>query len=143
MMMMTAINRKRPTGVWVISIFYLVSAAFSAFSYYIVYSGKVVVSDAQAAYFAGLTGWDHLISAMQGILSVSGAVALFAMKRPAPYLFSANMVLGAGVTVWQIVTKGWMDAIGVSGAIGALMGWTILIAVCIYAWRLLKKGWLT
>jgi hypothetical protein len=142
-MTVTVVNRKRPTGVWVMFIFYTVAAAFSAFSYYIVYSGKVVLSDAQATYFAGLTVWDHMISTMQGVLSVSGAVALFAMKKPAPYLFTANAVLGAAVTVWQMVSKGWMEAIGTSGVVGALMGWGLLIAVCLYSWHLLKKGQLT
>ena len=142
-MMVTASNRKRPIGVWVIFIFYTVATAFTAFSYYLVYGGKVALSDAQAAYFAGLTVWDHLISAMQAILSLSGAVVLFAMKRPAPYLFTANAVLGVAVTMWQIVSKGWIEAIGTSGVVGAIMGWGILIAVCLYAWHLLKKGQLT
>lgn len=140
---MTVTDRRRPTWVWVISIFYAVSVAFSAFSYYVVYSGKFVLTDAQTAYFAGLSVSDHLISAMQGLLGMSGAVALFAMKKPAPYLFTANAVFGAGVTVWHIVSKGWMQAIGASGAVGALMGWGTLIAVCLYAWRLLRTGELT
>ena len=53
-----------------------------------------------------------MISTMHAVVSVLGAVASWWVEKLAPYLLTANAVLGSAVTVWQIVTNaGWMRSV--------------------------------
>jgi len=137
-----AATRRRPKAVWVISIFYFISAIWTTLSFYLVYAGAVHVNDAQAAYFSHLSAVDYVIALATTLLSLAGAVALFLLRRPAPFLFIAAMAVGFIITVWHVATKGWLNAIGGAGLIGTVIGWTIGLWICTYSWQLLKEGML-
>jgi hypothetical protein len=55
-------KRKRPVGVWVVTIFVVLSTLFTAFSFYAVFSGKISIPPAQQAYLATLTPLDHVVT---------------------------------------------------------------------------------
>jgi hypothetical protein len=133
-------SRKRPKAVWVISIFFLVSAVWTPLSFYLIYSGAVPVNDAQAAYLSHLSTIDYVIALATAAVNLAGAITLFLLRRPAPFLFIAAMAMGFIVTGWHVATKGWINAIGGAGLLGAVIGWAIGLWVCTYSWRLLKEG---
>ena len=133
-------ERKRPVLVWVISIFYVVSAAFTALSFYLVYSGSIPLQPQQAQYFDALTTFDWFSTLLIGVINFSAALLLFLMRKQAAYLFPSGFALGLAVTIWHTLTKGWLAALGDAGLVGAMIGWGISIAVCVYCWRLLQRG---
>lgn len=129
----------RPRWVWAIFIFYMFSAVATFFSFYAVYSGAIPLPEEQKRYLADLTAFDHILSF--GILGINlvAAVQLFRLRRISVYLFAAALSLGVLMTTWKISTKGWLAATGGSGS-SVLFGWAIAVAICLYAWRLARKG---
>ena len=71
---------------------------------------------------------------------MTAAVALFLLRRIALGLFLSALGLSFFLAAWHAATKGWVEAMGGPGLIGALSAYVLKIAVCIYTWRLSKKG---
>jgi hypothetical protein len=133
-------SRKRPVWVWVISIFFFISAGWTLLSFYLIWSGVIPLAPAQKAYFDQLTLFDYGQSIVVGLLNMTGAVALFLLRRIALAFFLSGLGLGIISVVWHAATKGWIAAIGGPGLVGVLLGYVIVIAVCAYVWRLSKTG---
>ena len=108
-------------------------------SFYLILSGAIPLEPAQKAYFDRLTPIDDMLTVATGLLNLAGAVMLFLLRRIALYLFLSAIGLTAVSTLWQAAAKGWVEALGGAGLVGALIGFS-LVVVCIYAWRLSKKG---
>ena len=92
------------------------------------------------AYLESLSSFDVGITVLIGLLNVSAAVALFALNRMALNLFVAAFVASLLVAVWHVVTKGWLEALGGPGFIGTVIGYSVSLAVCLYTWKLTKRG---
>jgi len=135
--------KKRPGWVWAISIFYFISAVFTLFSFYLIFSGKISIEPAQKAYFDSLTPLDHGITIILGFFNLTGAVTLFLLRRQALYFFTGSFAVNILMTVWHSLSKGWVAAIGGPGLVGVIIAWGLLIAVCLYSRRLIKAGVLT
>lgn len=135
--------RKRPVWVWIISIFFFLSAGWTLLSFYLVYSGAIPLQPEQTAYFESLTPVDHGLTILLGLTNLGGAVALLLLRRAALYLFVGAFVLDTVMTIWHTLTKGWVAAIGGAGLVGMLIGYGLIVAVCIYVWKLKKSGVLT
>ncbi len=133
-------KRKRPVWVWVISILFFLSAASTLFSYYLIASGKIPLSPTEKAYLESLTSVDITISILIGLINLIGAVNLFLLRKQAFYFFLSAFILNVAVTVWQILNKGFVEAMQASGLIGMLIGWGILVVVCVYTKKLEKSG---
>ena len=133
-------RRKRPIWVWIISIFYLISAGWTLFSFFLIFSGAIVISPAQEAYFNSLTTTDFTLTIAVGGANLVGAVTLFLLRKVAFYFFLAALGTTLMLTAWHWTTKGWAEALGGAGLTGALIGYGLSFAVCVYAWRLTKKG---
>ena len=131
---------KRPILVWVIVAFFLLSASFTLLSFYLILSGAVPLTPAQQTYFEKLTKVDYGLSIVVGVVNLTGAIALFLLRRLAFYLFSGALALSMLMAPWHMLTKDWLSAAGGPGAAGGLFGWVILLAVCLYAWKLTKVG---
>lgn len=134
---------KRPKLVWVIFIFYVLSAVLMLYSFYLVYNRSISGTEAQEQYFASQSVVEYGLTVLLLALNFAAALYLFFMRKKAPYLFSVNLLLSFLLTVWHTLTKGWLSAVGGSGLIGIIIGWGISIAVCAYSWRLLRRGVLT
>lgn len=133
-------SRKRPVWVLIISIFYLLSASWTLFSFYLILTGSITLQPAQKEYFENLTVLDYSFTILTGLANLIGAVTLFLLRRHAFYFFTGTLILNVLMTVWHAVSKGWIQAIGGPGLVGALIGMGILVAICIYSWRLTKAG---
>jgi len=134
------VSRRRPAGVWVISLFYWISAVWTVVGLVLVLSGRVPLPEAQKAYYASLSPLDYGFSLLQCVLTLAGAVMLFLLKRRAYGLLVAAFVLGLAQVAYQIVAKHWLSAIGGPGLIGALFGWGVGLAIILYARRLVARG---
>jgi hypothetical protein len=131
---------KRPIWVWVISIFFFVSAGWTLLSFALIFSGIIPLDAAQKAYFDKLTAVDYAATLIIGACNFIGAIALFLLRRIAVPLFATALALTLVMTIWQSATKGWVEAMSGPGLVGALVGYALLIVVCIYAWHLSRKG---
>jgi hypothetical protein len=131
-------QRKRPKLVWMITIFYVISAGWTLISFALIYSGVIEVTKAQEAYFKSQTFLDALITVAIGSLNVIGSISLFFLKRKAFYLFLSAFILSMLTIPYEIFFKQWLAAIGGPGLIGSIIGWVISFAIIIYARRLIK-----
>lgn len=133
-------TRGRPAWVWVIFIFYLLSAVGTSFSFYFVYSGAISLPEQQRQYLESLTVFDRAITSIMMGINVVAAIQLFRLRRISVYLFPSALVLGVLLTAWHAATKGWLAASGGSGVTSMVFGWAIAVAICLYTWRLARKG---
>jgi len=131
---------KRPKLVWAVFLFYVLSVGYTALSFFLIFSGSVPVTPEQAAYFRNLSVFDWAITALTGLLDVAGAIAILRLRKIAFYLFSSAFVLLILQTLVHTITTNFLTALGGSGAVGALIGYGILLAVCVYAWKLKGRG---
>jgi hypothetical protein len=140
MEMAAASVRKRTRWIWVISIFYLISAGWTLLSFVLIYSGSIPINPAQRAYLDSLSSFDIGITVLIGLLNLSGAAALFVLNRVAFNLFVVALAASVLVALWHAATKGWLQALGGPGFTGTMIGYGISLAVCLYAWKLTKRG---
>jgi hypothetical protein len=131
---------KRPIWVWLISLFYIVSAGWTLLSFALIWTGVIPLEAEQKAYFARLSAIDYAATIIIGASNFIGAIMLFLLRKAAVGLFLTALILTLALTIWQSATKGWVEAMGGPGLVGALIGYAILLAVCVYAWHLSRKG---
>jgi len=136
-------KKKRPGWVWAISIFFFLSAGWTLLSFYLINTGAVPLNAIQKEYFGRLAGVDYGLSVIMGLTNLIGAVALFFLRKVSFYLFATAFGANLILALWHTVTRGWVAAVGGAGFVGALIGWGLLIVVCIYSWKLLQRGVLT
>ena len=134
------IPRKRPALVWVISIFYFVSAGWTILSLALIYSGVIPLKEAQKTYFDSQTLCDHGSTLVVVVTNLAAAVLLFLLKKPAFHLFATAFFIGLMLTVYQVIVKNWLGVIGGPGLVGAIIGWGINMAIIIYSRRLISRG---
>lgn len=132
--------KKRPGWVWAISVFYFFSCTYTLFSWYMVSSGRVTLEPAMKAYLESLTAIDIGLSILIGLAGLTGAVTLFLLRRQAFYFFSVSLGFNLLQTIWHILSKGAIQALRGPGTVGMFFGLALVIAVCAYSWRLVKRG---
>jgi hypothetical protein len=128
---------RRPMGVWVISIIYVLSAGWTLLSFALVFGGSIRISPAQA-YVASLGAGDLLFSLAIAFFSFSAAVSLWLLRKIAIALFSITLFLNVIFTLVQIARSNFSQALGDTGLLGLLLSWLLLIAVIVYARGLAK-----
>ena len=139
----TDLPAKRPGWVWAISLLMFFSAAWTLLSFYLIGSGSIPLAPEQQAYFQSLSALDYATAIAGGLLNLSGATALFMLRKVALPLFGSAFVLNLLATIWNLVSKNWAEAIGTPGLVGAFIGMAMLGAICLYARNLIKRGVLT
>lgn len=134
---------KRPALVWVISVFLFLAAAWTLFSFYLVFSGVVPLDAASQAYFASIGFFDWLVTGAIFALNLSAAISLLMLRKIAVNLFIGAFAINILSTVVTAFRTNWTEALGGSGLFGVLIGWGIALAIIFYARDLAKKGILT
>jgi hypothetical protein len=137
---MQVAQHKRPKWAWAISIFYFLSAAYTLLSFYLINSGAVAAPEATKSYLDSLTATDYAFTILIGLANFIGAISLFLLRKMAYPLFLASFAASVPMSVWHIVSKNMLSAFVSGGAIGMLIGWGILLAVCLYLKKLTKLG---
>jgi hypothetical protein len=136
-------KKKRPVLVWIISIYFIFSLLFTLLSFIIIFSGIIPLQPAQKAYFENLTIFDHTYTILIMLANLIGAITLFLLRKFAFYFFTFALLLNILSTIYNILSKGWVEAIGGVGLIGSIIGLGIIVAICFYSWLLCRKGILT
>jgi len=62
--------RKRPKLVWIISIFYILSAGWTVLSFALIHSGAIPINEAQKAYFDSQNIFDNILTLAMGSLNI-------------------------------------------------------------------------
>ena len=98
------------------------------------------VPPAQKEYFDNLTALDYSFTILMVLANLTGAIALFLLRKHAFYFFTGALTLNILMSVWHTVSKGWVQAMSGPGLVGSLIGLGIAVAICIYSYRLTKSG---
>lgn len=133
------VSKNRPKLVWIISIFYILSAGWTILSFALIYSGSIPINEVQKAYFESQNIFDIILTLAMGSLNILGAILLFLLRRQAFHCFLTAFSLGILMTVYHIMFKNWLGAIGGPGLVGAVIGWIIGISIILYSNKLIKN----
>jgi hypothetical protein len=132
-------NKKRPAWVWVISIYYALWFAF----FFSIFCMAAFYSLRLRAYYNDpqvIHRWMLYATLLVYLLLVLAAVlALFLMRRQALQLFCAAVAWPLIQLVYLGETKGWASASSAVEHYG-IYQYGILVAVCLYVWKLAKTG---
>src|SRR5215831_11654516 len=134
---------RRPVLVWAVFVWYVFSAGYTLLSFALIFAGRIPLSAEASRYLSSLSPLDYTATILALLLSVGGAVALLLLRRAAPYLFSAALLLNIASVALHALTKGLVAALGAGGPIGLILGSGIAVLVCVYAWRLYARSTLT
>jgi putative exporter of polyketide antibiotics len=133
-------SRKRPTLVWVISVFYMLITGFTIISFLLVFGGAIPLTDAQKASFDSLHVFDFLLSLALASLHVVGTLFLFLLRRLAYHCFLAAFCIGLINAIFQNSFQNWLGGFAASELVGTVIAWLIGIAIIFYSKNLIKKG---
>ena len=132
---------KRPLLVWVVLGIYLFSAAA-----WFVQSGSTLIGppsgrlDAQGHAYSA---FDYFESAGFVGLKLYAAIMLFRLRRIAVKLFLATLLLNFVATGHDLVSKGLPPPGGPVILLSLIIGFGMLVLICLYAWRLERRHVLT
>lgn len=123
--------RRRPPGVWIISTYYLCMFVLSYLLLFLALSHSVPMPAEITALAENRTALEWVVLVIQSFIALSGAIALFFLRKMAYYLFGTGFVIGLGWIVWHSLT------------LMAATGMLILLAAILYTRKLSKQGTLT
>ena len=129
--------RKRPVGVWIITVYFAISIPFVIFSLYAVLSNQIPLDAAQAGYIASMAPLDFTATAIIAICNLLGAVSLFRLRKAALTFFTASLAINIALTIWHIIAKGFVAVVG--GALPIVLGFALLLAIIAYTAHLARK----
>ncbi len=135
-----ASDSRRPKLVWVIAIGFGAAAVWTLLSLLLIETGHVELSDAQRTYFDNLSILDYGISVGIGVLNLAGAMTLFLLRRVALPLFLTSLIVSVAYACWSVYATSFEDAVGASGLLGSILGYSLLAAICAYTQRLRGRG---
>ena len=131
---------KRPLGVWLICVFYVLSIASTLISLAAVLTGTAELTPAQQRYFASLGPVDYLGNVL--ILAISGwaIFELFELRKAAVRALIIVLIMNLGLTAFHLLATNWVEAVGSSGIYRVVVSWAVLAVVLVYAWMLQREG---
>ena len=116
--------RKRPIGVWIVTVYFAVTIPFVLYGLYLMLSDQAPLNDAQAVYVSNIDPLDITATVMIGISNVIGAISLFYLRK-------------AALTFWHVATKGFVEVVG--GAAPIVLGFVLLLSIVTYTAYLAQK----
>jgi len=131
---------KRPRWVWIIFLFYGFSCVYTLGSFLLIRSGRIPLDESQAAYFASFGVLDYIQLYGLATLNMAAAICFFMLRSVAATLFAVSLTISICMTIWDLVQKANLPALGVSGTIGTLLAIALIGMITRYAFRLKKVG---
>jgi hypothetical protein len=135
-----ATSKKRPFWVWIISGFFLFSGVMNLSTLLLIHTGQAALPPAELAKLQqSATAWT-----LAGILpaaNLAGAVALFLLRKIAFAIFTGMFAasIANGFVQFLLLDRSLRN-FSAQGVTQVLLGWGILLAVCIYSHRLKRQG---
>lgn len=135
-------NIKRPKWVWVITIFYIFSVAFTTYSFIAISSGLVPLNEAQQTAISDLGYISYTTTIISSLLALSGAISLFLLKKITLKIWVLVFIFEIMINLHSALTSDYFDTVETSGLIGSLIGFGIIGAIYFYAKKLDNRGYL-
>jgi hypothetical protein len=129
--------RKRPIGVWIITLYFAVTIPFVLYGLYLMLSDQVPMNDAQAVYVSNIDPLDITATVMIGISNVIVAISRFNLRKAALTFFGVSLAINIALTFWHLATKGFVEVVG--GAAPIVLGFVLLLSIIAYTAYLSKK----
>jgi hypothetical protein len=133
-------GKKRPFGVWIVSVYFALSITGTVISLAELVAGDMSLTRAQQDYFETLGPTDYIGGATTLLLSSWAAIELFRLRaRAVPILFVV-LALNVGASLYHLLVTNWTDALGVTGLAGVAAALSLLAIILVYAWTLQRRG---
>ena len=132
-------KRKRTGEIWGFALFFCFSTIWSALPLVLIKAGIWSLPPAQKVYMDSLSAMDFAVTLLIALANLGGAVTLFFLRKIAFHFFAAALAANVLLTAWKIATNGWEQTVGSAGIGSTLIGWAMLVGVCVYIWRLSKE----
>ena len=133
---------RRPTLVWLVASYSLLSSVLAVAAVLLALSAYQMPTAAWQKYVSHLNWVDHSLNLISALVNASAAIGIFMLRRSAPVLFSAVILLLLVRFARATIATSWLDAVGSYGALGTVVGVCLNLACCWYAWCLLRRGFL-
>ena len=128
--------RKRPTWVWVASVYVLLTAGYALLHTVLTRSGVIAVPPAQAAY----TKSHFPLMVLTASLNLAGAVALWRLRKVAVWLLTTALAVSLSMTIAYMLTEA-LPAVPLGAMVGGVvLAFGPLVAICGYVWTLWVRG---
>lgn len=125
---------KRPFLVWVICVFWGLSAVMACISLWVVFSGVIRVP-ANVAQFYGHFGLLNFVALTLGLILMLGSVIqLFRLRKSAIYFVTAAFAFGFLQQLWYWSSLAQLG----QGTAKQVIGQLISLVIVLYSWRLLR-----
>lgn len=134
--------KKRPGWVWVISIFYIFSLAWTFLSFYMILNKIIPIPIETQEYFSNLGIIDWLLMTIGSSITLIAVVTLFLLKRITIKVWLTSFVFGILSTAYSAIATNWLQIMQTSTIVSTLIGFAIVLAIYSYAKRLDNRGYL-
>jgi len=139
--------RIRPTGVWLIFLFYVLTSASGLVFQGLLLLGAYPIPPEQQAIVGNISVGSRLFGLLAVVVNLAAATSLWLLRKSAPYLFLLSVTLGLASTAWQFLPGGIyakMLAMGLLISVvtmfSVVVGLSISVAIVWYVWRLQRQG---
>jgi hypothetical protein len=139
--------RIRPTGVWLIFLFYVLTSAWGLVFQCLLMLGLYTLRPEQQAIIGNVSVASRLYGIFGLILNLVAATSLWLLRKSALALFLVGFALGVASTLWQFLPGGiYNKMIGQSVLMSAITmfsvagGLLVNAAIVWYVWHLRRQG---
>ncbi|MDY6905966.1 MAG: hypothetical protein SWH61_14915 [Thermodesulfobacteriota bacterium] len=133
--------KRRPFWVWVISLFYLLSGTIALFSLFHILGMGVAENLAEELQTLRQQALAWSMYGLIPAVNLTGGVLLLLLHRWAFYAFSLALVLNVGnMLKYFIAERGAVALTSGSSVVGVFLGLAVIVAVCVYTYRLRESG---
>jgi hypothetical protein len=138
---------RRPALVWVIFLFYVISASWGLALQCLLFLGLYTLPPEQQAIVGSMSAASRLLAVGLGILNLAAATSLWLLRPVAFPLFSIVLVIGLGSTVKHLLPGGVYNGMFAQGPLMAVVtvfsvsvGALISLGIWWYVLRLRRRG---
>ncbi len=132
--------RRRPALVWFLGSFCISSGLYAILFYYQISNGMHPLPESKLLSFENYAGSDYWPMMLVSALTVLAGMLLLLLRKESVFVFTLKFILGAGVAVWNALTKGALDTSEFGYIVAGLLLWSASAAMVFYAWYLVRKG---
>ena len=122
----------RPWPIWVVSGYWIAASSYMLWFYLAVLAGRrtvPILDRIGVLTVLGILG-----------LALTGAIALFLLKRVAFLLFLLAIVVITVFDTFLLLTTRWLQVLGPTGITNVVIGLILYVGTTVYAWRLFRCG---
>jgi hypothetical protein len=138
------VSNRRPVWVWVIFVFYVVSAGWGLVMQCLMFLGLYTLAPEQQALVGDMTTAVRLFAVGSGILALAAATSLWLLRKVAFPLFSLVLVVAVGTIVKQALPGGMYNKMIGQGpimAVGTVLSVSVGVSISLAIWWYVLHLW--